>query len=375
MDGSGLLWTPDTKEQCEYLPHKTFPGKLQYRTWLSDNGEFALTFTKPKRIEQTQECGGYVDIADQGIACKQIVSSRVKRQSEGTVLSTELNSRLQALETRISTSYNYAFQASVKVTCKNMQNMVQLLLTSLERNPNLAVRHMLNQTYIYSVLLHNYVFIYPCIPIDSYTILSSNDCTERIPMSVPLAGLNETLYLDTHDNILHDSSAHIDCALDRQIPLMLEGQLYYYNHRNAESTTIDHVDTINLISLDFSATLMPLGDPVIHDVILYDWHLFRDKFSLNDITGALRDHSNILHYLENAGNRIEGGYADPAEFAQHTVKDGLFGFLSLGSFDIKQLWIFLCCLIVTLRVFVVLVRMCTGARAFWNDPSNKLRQY
>ena len=57
---------------------------------------------------------------------------------------------------------------------------------------------------------------------------------------------------------------------------------------------------------------MPLGDPVIHDVILYDWHLFRDKFSLNGITGALRDHSNILHYLENAGNRIEGGYADPA---------------------------------------------------------------
>ena len=178
-DGSALLWKPDAKEECQYLPHQTFSGNFQSKFWTSDSGELALSFTKTVIISQSKECGGDVQISDQGIAVNRVINvtqSRGKRQShsvDGVVTDSEVNAKLQALELRISENYNHMFRAAFRDNCRVMQSISQLIIASLERNPTLAARHLLNHTNIHAKLTHNLLSVYPCEVRESFSVVST----------------------------------------------------------------------------------------------------------------------------------------------------------------------------------------------------------
>ena len=71
-DKSYLTWSPDEKQQCDYLPHKIVPGKGLGLTWISDQ-QIALTFEHHRtELSQPDVCGGSVFLSDQGIATKHL---------------------------------------------------------------------------------------------------------------------------------------------------------------------------------------------------------------------------------------------------------------------------------------------------------------
>ena len=273
-DGSALLWEPDRKEQCQYLPHQQFHGKFQDRFWMADSGELALSFNKNRIVNQASECGGEVQLSDQGIACNRpLNSSRSKRQInklDGAVTDSEVNSKLQALELRINENYNHLFRTSFLANCQSMQSLAQLVISALERNPTLATRHLLNHTYIHAKLTHDLLSVYPCERINEYSVLTTETCSSRIPLNANLAGNNQSIWLDTHTNIAYHTRELSDCSLDQEIPVSLEGQLYYYHHNTGDLTKITNLDSINLVFLNYSGFVIAPDKIVIHELLLYD---------------------------------------------------------------------------------------------------------
>ena len=386
FDGSALMWELNPKEECLYLPHTFYQGKLQDRTWLSNDGELALTISneQTRRIEQSDTCGGYVDMTDQGVAIKMgdQTKTRSTRQQDGTVLSSELNARLQALDIRINKNYNQMFHTTFRITCQNMVKLADLMFMSLDEHPIQAARHLLNNTFIYAKKLHEFIIVYPCQPVDDFTILPSEKCTERIPMSISFGTtiINQTMWLNPHTNILHDSANHIDCALDDQVPVVLNGKLNVYHHTTGDVTIASGIDKINLFAFDYSDLGHDLNQPVIHKLLLYDWHLFRDKFTLNDLTGAMQHQHQILGSLTGfSDNYYDGTSASGKQtevLSHNIVKKGLFTFMSgIGLADWKQIWIFFCCLLVSFRFTWSMIRLCTGAKQFMGDPRGSIKHY
>ena len=379
-DGSALLWEPDNKEQCQYLPHQQFEGKLQDLFWMSNSGELALSFTKQKIMNQAPECGGEVMVSDQGIACNRVQNlSRLKREADkldGEVTDSEVNAKLQALELRINQNYNHLFKTSFLTYCQNMQSLAQLITSTLERNPTLAARHLLNHTYIHAKLTHNLLSVYPCEKVDIYTVLPADTCSNRIPLNAIIAGSNQSIWLDTHTNIVYHNPELGDCSLEQEIPVSLDGQLYYYHHKTGELTKISELDSINLVFLNYSGFAVEPDKIVIHELLLYDWNVFKDKFSLNDWTGSVSHQSRIFKHLGATSGFHQNPQKQAETFASNVVNTGIFSFLSdLGELSVKQLWIFLCCVAVTANVFWSCLRMCTGARNFKQRPQKYIRDY
>ena len=181
------------------------------------------------------------------------------------------------------------FHTTFRQTCQNMMKMADLLLVSLDEHPILSARHLLNNSYIYAQKPHDFNAIYPCQPVDHYELISSPErCTKRIPLAVSLGVTNRTMWLNPHNNILHDTPSLIDCALNQEIPMVIDGELFFYAHVDGTVRRASGIDKLNTIALDFSDLGKNIGQPVIHKLLLYDWHSFREKFTLNDLTGAMQ---------------------------------------------------------------------------------------
>ena len=106
--------------------------------------------------------------------------------------------------------------------------------------------------------------------------------------------INQTMWLNPHTNILHDSANHIDCALDDQVPVVLNGKLNVYHHTTGDVTIASGIDKINLFAFDYSDLGHDLNQPVIHKLLLYDWHLFRDKFTLRLLDTNFESLENLM---------------------------------------------------------------------------------
>ena len=135
-----------------------------------------------------------------------------------------------------------------------------------------------------------------------------------------------------------------------------------------------------MFAFDYSDLGHDLNQPVIHKLLLYDWHLFRDKFTLNDLTGAMQHQHQILGSLTGfSDNYYDGTSASGKQtevLSHNIVKKGLFTFMSgIGLADWKQIWIFFCCLLVSFRFTWSMIRLCTGAKQFMGDPRGSIKHY
>ena len=68
--------------ECPYLPYKLIHGKSRGLTWFSDDEELALTFTKGGIYTMTDDCGGPLNISDQGIAAQFLKSNKRSRRDK-----------------------------------------------------------------------------------------------------------------------------------------------------------------------------------------------------------------------------------------------------------------------------------------------------
>ena len=376
-DGSALLWQPEGREECQYIPNRTFLGRLQDSTWLSDSGELVLTFTKSRVVQQDPICGGTVEVSDQGMACSHanVTENRNRREIDGRVTDAEVNAKLQALELRIQTNYNHLFQSSVKINCQAMQSIAQLVVTALERNPTLAARHLLNHTYLYAQLTHNLISVYPCEEIQQYSVTTSDTCSTRIPLEALIAGEYKRVWLDAHTNIITSMPSLDDCSMNQEIPVSLNGKLFYYHPISGNLTPITRIHDLNLIYLNYSASILK-NETVIYELLLYGWNEFSDKFSLNDMTGTLSHQTKILEHLGVTSGFSSDPLKQAGNLANNVVDKGTFSFLkSYGVFDVKQVWIFACCLIVTIRALCSCFLACTGAKNFVKNPKDNAMHY
>jgi hypothetical protein len=240
-DGSFLLWTPNTTETCEFLPNKQYVGKVQGNTWLADDGELALTFTKAETVSMSSGCGGDVELSDQHIAIQRLpdrsrraVSSHYNRSLVDIVLNSGLNARLQALELRMKNNLVTMFKSTLKSTCHYMQTATKLLAATLASDPSTAARILLNNSYVYARMTGDLITVYPCQSVLDYHVVPSETCSSRIPMAVIIKEQNYSMYLDTVTNILYHNPLQEDCMLDYELPVVLGEHAYFYHHKTGD---------------------------------------------------------------------------------------------------------------------------------------------
>ena len=107
---------------------------------------------------------------------------RKKRSGNGTagfVLESELNARLQAFETRLLELSQENLKLTVKAICMAMReaavSLSQLRLNYIQRS---RLGTYLGMNILLFLMMFCVFCVYPCIPLDSYTIVKAPCCTD-----------------------------------------------------------------------------------------------------------------------------------------------------------------------------------------------------
>jgi hypothetical protein len=252
-----------------------------------------------------------------------------------------------------------------------------MTIASFSTHPTLAARKIMNHSYIHAKVSGNLLSIYPCEPVERYTIIASNSCTDRIAMQVNIKGQNTTMYMNTVDNILHTNPGSSECALDNEIPFQISEQtfLYHYATGAVQNLTLDY--SLDLLTLNFSdlATALGLNQTVIHELSMYSLKDFTEQFSLNDVMGSWSKYEQVFQQLD-AG--IEYGNANDHALGMisHITQIGDTAWLK-GAISINwyKAWVLTCCLLVTLSFIWRLILCCTRARSYSSNPITRIKRY
>ena len=135
-------------------------GAQTGNTIVTADRELAFTFIYGESFHHSQSCcGKFVLISYQGMAVhvtKPVSNStRVKRSRNGNtypdgfLFETELNGRLQEIETRILELAAKTFKTTAKSICLAMGEMSVTLANSFKVSPSLTVRKLPNSTVFY----------------------------------------------------------------------------------------------------------------------------------------------------------------------------------------------------------------------------------
>ena len=356
-----LIWTPNPQEQCQFLMWRTFNATQMDNTIITEDKELAFSFTKDGgelTFTPREGCSNasVLLLSDQGMAVS--VRNRLdrkKRSGNGTagyVLESELNARLQAFETRLLELSQENFKLTAKAICMAMREAAVSLTTSFKLHPTLTTRHILGNEYLTAKVSGDVLSVYPCVPLDSYTIVKAPGCTDRVAINATISGENHTLYFDPTDNIVHAHPGPETCL--SEIPVKIKGINYLYHPESGSLEKItSSLPQFHVLNLNFTqlSTLVP-DTPVIHELIIHDFNEFKDKYSLNDMLGGIEHNQAILANLGELS-------ADPKLSAKSITRHleskvrfpGLFGLKpSAGS-----IWQWLTNLAVILAVIVVLI--------------------
>ncbi len=354
-DGAYLLWIPDKNEHCEYLQWRTLTGHTWGTNWLADDGNLALTWITKWT---TKDCAERtIQLSDQGIPFRLFpVRKWARRPSKfedvGIITASQLASALQALNLQTTAQIKFAFMHAMSMTCKTMSLLVEVLKAEVLANPTLAVRALLGKPNVFVRAGGMAIEVWPCqeLPDDFYQWIPMNEtCTKEVPLKFVHGGSEHTGYLDPVTNIIHQVGAPVDCALSEEIPLTISGVTYLYDCHSGTLTKPSQLRTLPFVHWNFSE-LLPLQPTIFHEITMYRWTELQSTISLNDVLGTLDRQRQILNAL---GARSQG---DPPAAAQEAIsgimKQGFFGFLSGLSLNWWQVWVFICCIYVTLVILI-----------------------
>lgn len=115
LDKQGLIWNVAPKQGCQFLPADLLEGHGTSTTWLSSNGQLALTHSNETFI---RDCNKTLQMSDQQIAFLEVPtksrSARASELDEGVVLSDQLASQQQALYLRLRQQIHFLYRHNLQ---------------------------------------------------------------------------------------------------------------------------------------------------------------------------------------------------------------------------------------------------------------------
>jgi hypothetical protein len=193
--------------------------------------------------------------------------------------------------------------------------------------------------------------VWPCVPVDGFTIhpMPTARCTEWIPLSFTLKGKDGSGYLEPQTQIIYSSSAPIDCNLVHEMHIQDEtGNIVLFH---AASGTITPFNGTLLSHPLYSGNIFTYNDfhAIIHHPI-EDWSLedVRGHPSLNDIFETIEQQAEVLANLQN--HEAPSGAAKSILDRIHAYTP--FGWIGQLLSKIQWIWIYVCCIIVTIKTFI-----------------------
>ncbi len=362
-DGTYLLWEINPAEKCEFLGWKTMTGRLLGTSWIADDSTLALTMTTDETAESCQKSEKRLQISDQGIAFRLYVvgKNRIKRrvsgrkarfkkaiEEPGIVTTDQLAASLQAVSQDFHDTIQFSFAHALASTCNSMQMIVEVIKASILANPEIAIRHLLDQYAIFARAGGNALEVFPCqeLPDRSFQFLKMNEtCTREVPIKFQLDGKGHIGYMDPVTNIIHRAGYPTDCALAEEVPLHVSQPLLYSRQTGLVRPINYKMNVLRIY--DWNASMTWIHKPTIfHQIVMYQWDEFQSHVTLNDLMSGLGHQEQVLKEL---GMRSTQNPTRAAEEATSgIIQKGLFGFLSGLTISWKDLWIFAVCLYVTI---------------------------
>ncbi|KAK6043154.1 zinc knuckle [Cooperia oncophora] len=215
-DGSVLIWSPSSEEQCAYTLVSKMSGHMMGTVWLSDDNEFALSWND--RSPVLSDCTKQLTVTDQGYAIH--ISRRYSRSAPnnvGLVTSNQLSAQLLAVEGATYISVAALFRNALRTLCERTNVLGTSLHTALRSHPTSTMRALLGRRDISaSYLGHGYIQIRRCVslPASSLTLLPFNDTCYDLPqvqLHLP-SGSRLQAFIDPITGVIRRHASVIDCA-------------------------------------------------------------------------------------------------------------------------------------------------------------------
>lgn len=367
-NGKLLHWEPKLDASCPYVPWRDLDGTQLNVTWLSDDGNFALTFTKPT-ITTTCNATELV-VSDQGVVVRRAYlpppkRNQPRRRGRRSWATTEtVAGQIQALEEKLQRALQHNFQHMYSTACSRSRDLYTVVQALMTASPTFAARALLNNTNLIAHSSGDMLQVLPCgvIPHDAYTILPMNEtCFRALPLLLELKQKTKIAYMDTSTNIISFlKPTTYPCKNFAPFPIHLRDGYYLY-FRNG---TTQKVDADNFLELFHAETKSPVNlfTTIFHEISMYDWDEIDQHISLNDVIGQLQSQRSMLLSLgvqtdpEQLGSAVLS--SDAKKLVSNWVSTGFFGFLRGFAIDIWQLWVFLICFYVTITILGRVILLC-----------------
>nr|CAD2199831.1 unnamed protein product [Meloidogyne enterolobii] len=243
-DKTVLEWVPNKNQLCRYLKFGEYNGKILDNTWLSDDAQLALHFSKP--TNKLTDCGIELEVSEQGFATT-IKSTRPKRslntEKLGIVTSPEMAAELTYLDTQLAETLTFTFTHSLKALCDHLEEVKRWALASLISNPTDLARIIFGNNYLIakregSSLLR----IWPCIALkeEEFNFIPTNleECFELIPIQLTTENQTHLAFLDPTTMIVQPTSKKAPCAQFKNLILELNHNTLEINQLTGEVKTV-----------------------------------------------------------------------------------------------------------------------------------------
>ena len=107
----------------------------------------------------------------------------------------------------------FTIQHTAVEICQAIADSQKLLKILTIGNPTLVARQLLNQEYLTTWAYENHLEVWPCVPIQNFTILPMKSCNSKIPIRFQVHITSATEYLDTKMRIVSSICAPRSCNL------------------------------------------------------------------------------------------------------------------------------------------------------------------
>lgn len=143
-------------------------------------------------------------------------------------MSDQLAGQLQALYTELHDELRFFYRHNLHTVCKSLQISNSLLRMMVTTHPTLALRALLNDTYLIASSCHRVVEAWSCSPLKKGEFevqAQTTECTREIPASFRFRNQTYIGYLDPVTLVMSHFGTPVDCALQRFTPLVIYQRL------------------------------------------------------------------------------------------------------------------------------------------------------
>ena len=359
---TALVWEANMEAKCKYIFYKTLSGRTLQKSWISDDGQLALTYTEN---HTEKDCGKKFHISDQSILFIIRYSengpnrgdiSRARRQTDvGVVTSDELAAELQALYYRLREEQQYSYRHLLKTTCESLQTNAALLRTVAVTRPTEAVRAILNNSLLYSRSGDSMIEVWGCFPIlkDAYQLLAQpKDCTVEIPIQFEYRNHTAKGYMNPSTLVVSHFGTPADCSLASSVPVRIKGEVHIYTRENGLLSSIGEIPTLHMFNPQWTSYHDDLMKPMIfRPVSMYSWQELQPSDELNAFLHTAGAQAEALALL---GVQSDQEFSD-ADMAADNLAAGITSrgmtSLLLVLRNPFHAWVFIICAITTLYLF------------------------